>query len=116
MRVSVPVREAAAGRRVAELGDGRFRVVGKVVALGSYAELAIDGAPCVYAEHASYRTVVAEFVPLLREVEREVVAHPFLVDDGTGRVWIDPDHAVMQMPTVRGDQGLSSRAPRARGG
>ena len=107
LRVAVPLREAAPGRRVSDLSEGRFRVVGSVVAVGSQ-QSSVDGADCVCLERADYRTVLTEFVPLLREVERQSFEYPFLVDDGTGQIWIDPAHSVINTRLVRADQGLTA--------
>lgn len=100
-----PLREAAAGRSVDELSAGRFRVIGRVVAVESTPSR-IDETPCVYRETAEYRTVGTTFVPVMREVGHAVVAYPFYVDDGTGRVWIDPTHAVVDTVTLHADEGL----------
>lgn len=100
-----PILEAAPLRTVAELAAGRYRVVGRVVATDTTAS-AVDGMPCVFVEHAEYRTVGSELVPLLREVDHRTVAHPFYLDDGTGRILIDPGAAVVEAVTLTEDQGL----------
>lgn len=105
MRRLRPVREAASHCRIADLGPGRFRIVGRIVPLTTSAS-AIDAADCVYVERAEYRTVGSELVPLLREVDRRLVAHPFHLDDGTGRVTIDPARAAVDAVTLWEDDGL----------
>lgn len=100
-----PVREAVAQRRISDLTPGRFKVIGRVVPLAT-TESAIDDSPCVYVERAEYRTVGSELVPLLREVEHRVFAHPFHLDDGTGRLTVDPQRAVIDTTTLWEDDGL----------
>ena len=100
-----PIAEAVAHRSIADLGPGRFRVIGRVVPL-STTKSAIDDSPCVYVERAEYRTVGSELVPLLREVDRRVFAHPFQLDDGTGRLIVDPGLAVIDTSTLSEDDGL----------
>ena len=100
-----PLREAAAGSTVADLTTGRFRVVGRVVPIRT-TRSAIDRAPCVYVERAEYRTLGSELVPLLREVDHRVVGHPFYLDDGTGRVRVDPVAAVVDTSVAWEDEGL----------
>src|SRR5262249_11051377 len=66
----------------------------------------IDGAPCVFIERAEYKLVGSRFVPLLREVDHFVRAHTFLLDDGTGRVRIDPSNAYVDAATFESDGGM----------
>lgn len=102
-----PVLEAVASRTVAELGKGRFKVTGRVVPIQT-SPSRLDGSPCVFLEHAEYRTVGSAIVPLLREIEHVIAAHPFWVDDGTGRVLVDPRHASIDAVTVHEDDGLTA--------
>lgn len=104
-RQLAPIREAVATRTVAELGAGRYRLVGQVVPIDTTPS-AIDGTPCVLVEHAEYRTVGTELVPLLRQVDHRAVSHPFYLDDGTGRVLVDPTEANIEAVTLTEDQGL----------
>lgn len=107
IRRRVPVREAVARRTIDDLTPGRFRLIGRVVPILTTPSR-IDRSPCVYVEHAEYRTVGSELVPLLREVEHRVVAHPFHLDDGTGRLMIDPRTAVLETVTLYEDEGLTA--------
>jgi hypothetical protein len=100
-----PVGEAAPGSSVAELTTGRFRLVGRVVPIQTTPS-SIDASPCVFVERAVYRTVGSELVPLLRQVDHFVRAHPFYLDDGTGRVRVDPREAVIDAVTLVEDEGL----------
>jgi len=101
-RFRVP-REAAPRRGVRELDEGRFCVVGTVVPIEA-TRSTIDDLPCVFLEHV-------EYVPLSdlmrREREHSLVAHPFFVDDGTGRVLVDPGQALVEAATVWEDGGLA---------
>jgi hypothetical protein len=100
-----PIREAAPGSSVAELSAGRFRVVGRIVPIQTTASR-IDESPCVFLERAIYRTVGSDLVPLLKQVSHVMRAHPFFLDDGTGRVMIDPESAVVDTITLVEDEGL----------
>lgn len=102
-----PLPEALPACSVGELEVGRFRLTGRVVPIRVTAS-GIDGSPCVYMEHAEYRTVGSELVPLLRQVDYEVVAHPFYLDDGTGRILVDPAEAIVEAVTQVADAGLSA--------
>src|SRR5262249_1323289 len=82
-------------------GDGRFKVRGRVVPFETVAS-AIDGAPCVYVLRAS----VDPSSGLLREVEHELRAFTFRVEDGTGPVEVDPRAVVVDAPPVQGEAGL----------
>lgn len=92
---------------VAELEAGRFRVTGRVVPIET-TRSDVDGADCVYVERAAYQTVGASFVPLLREVEHRAVSHPFYLDDGTGRLWVDPATTLIDCATATADGGLTA--------
>jgi hypothetical protein len=100
-----PMREAAPGSSVAELSAGRFRIIGRIVPIQTSAS-GIDESPCVFLERAIYRTVGSDLVPLLKQVSHVVRAHPFFLDDGTGRVMVDPQHAVVDAITLVEDEGL----------
>jgi len=102
-----PIADGAEGRSIGSLAEGRFRVAGRVVPIVT-SPSAVDGLPCVYRERAEYRLVGTSFVPLLREVERDLVAHPFYLDDGTGRLLVDPAGAVIDAATLDGDDGLTA--------
>ncbi len=90
---------------MAELSAGRFRVVGRIVPIQTSASR-IDESPCVFVERAVYRTVGSDLVPLLKQVSHVVRAHPFFLDDGTGRVMVDPSSAVVDAVTLVEDEGL----------
>lgn len=98
--------EALPECRIAELEPGRFQVTGRVVPIET-SPSAVDGAACVYLERAEYRTVGSAFVPLLREVEHAARAHPFFLDDGTGRLWVDPAATLIECATTSADGGLT---------
>lgn len=107
IRRAAPVPEAVARRSIRELTPGRYRLTGRVVPIQTTPS-GIDRSPCVYVEHAEYRTVGSELVPLLREVERRVAAHPFHLDDGTGRLMVDPGRAFVDTVTLYEDEGLTA--------
>lgn len=91
-----------------DLEVGRFRVVGRIVPIAT-TRSAVDGANCVYAEVAEYRTVGgSRFVPLLREVDHGAISHPFFLDDETGRILVDPATALIECATVTADGGLTA--------
>lgn len=105
-RARVPaVREAAMRTSIAELGPGRYHVRGRVVPIHTTAS-EVDGARCVYVERARYAHVGAGLVPLLREVDHGWAAHPFLLDDGTGTLRVDPCEALIECATATTDGGL----------
>jgi hypothetical protein len=81
---------------VAELAEGRpARITGIIVALDTV-EAPLSKRTCVYAEQRSelYATGSNR---LVRELPRTSRGTPFLVDDGTGRVLVDPHHARVAM-------------------
>lgn len=91
-------------RAIAELGDpslGAFRVRGRVVPFETVAS-AVDGAECVFVLRAS----VDPQQGVLRDVEHEVRAFRFRVEDGTGSVEVDPAHVIVDAPSAHGDAGL----------
>lgn len=102
-----PLPDAAEGRSIAGLASGRYRVAGRVEPTTT-SPSAVDGLPCVYIERAEYRQVGSSVVPLLREVERCLIAHPFWLDDGTGRLLVDPSCAAIEAATLGGDDGLTA--------
>ncbi|HJL14800.1 MAG TPA: hypothetical protein RMH99_04040 [Sandaracinaceae bacterium LLY-WYZ-13_1] len=101
------LEEALPECRLVDLEPGRFRVTGRVVPITT-TESAVDGAACVYVERAEYTTVGARFVPLMREVEHGASCHPFYLDDGTGRLWVDPATALIECATATADGGLTA--------
>ncbi len=105
LAVTLP-KEATRRSTIAELERGRFRVTGRVMATATTPS-GIDGAACVYLERAEYQVVGSRAVPLLREVEHELRAHPFWLDDGTGRLLVDPAHVLVDAATLDADEGLS---------
>jgi len=102
-----PLPEAVPRRNIGELEEGRFRVDGRIVAVETVPSPS-DGAQCVFVEHAEYRTLGSELVPLLRQVGHQVLAHPFYLDDGTGRLWVDPRELDIEAVTLTEDSGLSA--------
>lgn len=101
----VSIREAAARSSIAELGPGRFRITGRVVPIRTTAS-EVDGAPCVYVERARYEHVGGGFLPLMREVAHGHSAHSFYLDDGSGRILVDPAASLLDCATATGDGGL----------
>lgn len=99
------VREAATHSSIAELGPGRFHVRGRVVPIHT-TRSEVDGAPCVYVERARYAHVGAGLVPLLREIDHGYAAHRFFLDDGSGRVLVDPTETLIDCATASADGGL----------
>jgi hypothetical protein len=105
-RAAVPLREAANGRAIADLERGRFRVVGRVVPIRTTPS-GIDEQDCVYVERAEYVAVGgATVVPLQRLVDRRVYAHAFWLDDGTGRLLVNPVAVIVDVPVLEGDAGM----------
>lgn len=88
-------------RTIAELGEGRFRVRGRIVPLETVPS-AVDGARCVYVLRAS----VDPEQGLLRDVAHELRAFPFRVEDGTGAIEVDPACVLVDAPSAHGDAGL----------
>jgi len=88
-------------RTIAELGEGRFRVRGRIVPFDTVVS-EVDGARCVYILRAS----VDPSDGLLREVAHELCAFPFRVEDGTGSIEVDPRRVVVDAPPAHGDAGL----------
>jgi hypothetical protein len=101
------LREALPDCRIADLEVGRFRVTGRVVPIET-SPSGVDGASCVYLERAEYQTVGTGFVPLLREVEHGAICHPFYLDDGTGRLYVDPATTLIECATATADGGLTA--------
>lgn len=99
------VREAAARTSIAELAPGRFHVRGRVVPIHT-TRSEIDGAECVYVERARYAHVGAGLVPLLREIDHGYAAHRFFLDDGSGRLLVDPAETLIDCATASTDGGL----------
>ncbi len=101
------VVEAVRASAIVDLEPGRFRVVGRVVPIET-SRSAVDGVDCVYCERAEYRSVGTGLVPILREVEHRACAHPFYLDDGTGRLFVDPARALIECATATADGGLTA--------
>lgn len=106
-RPRAALAEAVRSSAIAELEPGRFRVIGRVVPIAT-SPSAVDGADCVYAESASYQAIGTGLVPLLREVAHGASAHPFYLDDGTGRVLVDPARTLIECATATADGGLTA--------
>ncbi len=104
-RALEPIVEAVPSRTIAELETGRFKLVGRVAPI-EVSPSAIDGAPCVFREQAEYRTVGRSLVPLMREVGHQITAHPFWLDDGTGRILVDTVGISIEAVTLFEDDGM----------
>lgn len=102
-----PLLDAAQGSSIADLAHGRYRVTGRVVPIET-SRSGVDGAPCVFLERAEYRVVGSRLVPLLREVEHRTLAHPFWLEDGSGRLLVDPSRAFVDAVTLDADEGLTA--------
>ncbi len=57
-------------------------------------------------EGAEYRAVLSDLLPVMRQVGHVSESHPFFVDDGTGRVLVDPSRAHVDALVLRADEGL----------
>jgi hypothetical protein len=97
-------RELVATRTIAELGEGRFRVVGRIAPMDTVRS-PVDGTSCVFVDVVEYRDFGGA---LCREVSHEVRGVPFLVDDGTGLLLVDPREAEIEAVSVSEDHGLTS--------
>ncbi len=86
---------------IGEIGEGRFRIRGRIVPFETVAS-AVDGAQCVFVIRAS----VDPQQGMLRDVEHELSAFPFRVDDGTGSIEVDPRRVIVDAPAAHGDAGL----------
>jgi hypothetical protein len=106
LRARNPIEEALPVSEIGELEPGRFRIVGRVVPIGT-SPSAVDGADCVYAERAEYE-MGAGLVPVLREVSHEAVSHRFFLEDATGRILVDPARTLIECGTAIGDAGLTA--------
>lgn len=102
-RPARPVPTDHARRRtIRDLGEGRFLVRGRIVPYET-SPSAIDGARCVFVLRAS----VSPDQRLLRDVEHELIAHRFRVEDETGALEIDPQEVVVDAPWIQGEAGLA---------
>lgn len=99
------VREAATRTSIAALTPGRFHVRGRVVPIHT-TRSEVDGAACVYLERARYQHIGAGLVPFLREVDHGYAAHRFFLDDGSGRVLVDPAETLIDCAIASADGGL----------
>jgi hypothetical protein len=104
-RAPIP-REAAIHSSIGDLTRGRFHIRGRVVPIRTTPS-EIDGSACVYVERAHYAHV-GGLVPLLREVDHGYVAHRFFIDDGSGRVLVDPAESLIDCAVASGDGGLTA--------
>jgi len=100
-----PLPEAVPHRPIGELEQGRFRIEGRIDAIETV-DSPSDGAACVFVESAEYRTLGSELVPLLKQVGHTMQSHPFYLDDGTGRLWVDPATLDIEAVTLTEDSGL----------
>jgi hypothetical protein len=104
-RPAAAIREGATRSRISELETGRFHVIGRVVPIHTSAS-EVDGAACVYLERARYERVGRGLLPLLREVGHGLQAHRFYLDDGSGRILIDPAKTLIDCATLVDQDGL----------
>lgn len=100
-----PLRDGATRTRISDLEPGRFQITGRVVPIRTTAS-EVDGAPCVYLERARYEQVGGGLLPLLREVAHGYAAHSFYLDDGSGRILVDPAATLIECATAITDGGL----------
>lgn len=100
-RAEPPLEDGARTRTIAELGDGRFRVRGRIVPLETTTS-EVDGATCVYVLRAS----VDPEQGVLRDVAYALEARPFRVEDGTGAIEIDPQHVIIDGRVAQGEAAL----------
>lgn len=91
---------------IAELETGRFRIAGTIVSDRSVPS-PFDGAPCVFFEHADYSPTLGPGL-VVRESARWSEGRSFYVDDGTGRVRVDPLQSVVEAAVLHEDQGLTA--------
>ncbi|HJK90441.1 MAG TPA: hypothetical protein RMH85_10470 [Polyangiaceae bacterium LLY-WYZ-15_(1-7)] len=96
--------EEAPLRAIGELAPGRFRVVGRIVPLET-SPSSVDGAACVFLEHATYGSLGGA---MRREREHGFRTHAFYLDDGTGRLFVDPALADVEAATLWEDGGLTA--------
>ena len=103
----VDVHEDDAPRcAIADLGPGRFRVVGFVRAFESV-QSAIDGASCPFLEAIEYRTMGGA-MPMARAVEASLASYPFAIDDGSGVLHVDPSELDVDAAVLLEDGGLTT--------
>ncbi len=60
----------------------------------------------MYLEHAEYKPLGVWAGPVMKELGRYSCAHPFYIDDGTGRLAVDPGCVAVDAVTVVEDGGL----------
>lgn len=101
-----PPREGAVTTSIADLETGRFRIAGTIVSARSVPS-PYDGAPCVFFEHADYTPTLGPGL-LVRQTERWTEGRSFYVDDGTGRVRVDPLESIVEAAVLHEDQGLTA--------
>ncbi|MEM6955690.1 MAG: hypothetical protein AAF411_18130 [Myxococcota bacterium] len=100
------VDEAVRHAQIADLEPGRFRIAGRIQAERTL-KSPLDGANCVFYEHADYKPTLGAAV-MVRESARWSDGVPFYVEDGTGRVRIDPRVALIEASVVTEDGGLTA--------
>ncbi|MCC7538015.1 MAG: hypothetical protein IT379_17450 [Deltaproteobacteria bacterium] len=91
---------------IADLGPGRFRVVGFVRASESVLST-IDGAACPFLEATEYRSLGGA-VPMARKVEASRVSYPFAIDDGSGVLRVDPADLDLEAAVLLEDGGFTT--------
>jgi hypothetical protein len=96
-----PPEDGTRLRSIAELGEGRFRIRGRIVPFETTPS-EVDGARCVFVLRAS----VDPSEGLLRDVAHELTSFTFRVEDGTGSVEVDPQRVIVDAPATHGDAGL----------
>lgn len=106
MRSVDPIGDDAPTCAIADLGPGRFRVVGYVRARES-ALSAIDGAACPFLEAIEYRSMGGA-MPMARAVEASRASYPFAIDDGSGVLQVDPADFEVDAAVLLEDGGLTT--------
>ena len=101
------IGEAVRTSDIADLREGRFRVVGRIVS-DHVVESPVDGAACVFYEHADYVPAGVGSKLLIKESQRWSEGVPFYLDDGTGRVRVDPALLHIEAAMLVEDAGLTA--------
>lgn len=106
-RLLAPVEPEEELRTAGDLETGVFRMRGRVVPV-EVSRSPVDGAPCVFIEHADYEPVAREALPLRRQVDHRIIAHAFYVEDATGVVYVEPADAEIDTAVLVEDGGLTA--------
>lgn len=101
-----PPLEGIRTTSIADLETGRFRIAGTIVSERSVPS-PFDGSPCVFFEHADYAPTLGPGL-LVRQTDRWTEGRAFYVDDGTGRVRVDPLQSIVEAAVLHEDEGLTA--------